>query len=218
MVLVDDDDDDVCVCEYRVYDEPLIELVDHFFIPILKKLYSIHPYNGNVNNKGSINDGPKKVVKGVKRFLPPTLEWNSKNNALEKNHFQSILEYMYIHQVPVVIWCTLKMRESFHNSHETWMDYLNEEHCIEWKSPEHCVTLIGFENYNNSSENKSVEKNEKNDSSSLPSVVIVNDPDYGCEMRYDRKLFEKRFEEMGGMAFSFEFDECPLDQKKESLL
>ncbi|KAG2378025.1 hypothetical protein C9374_008647 [Naegleria lovaniensis] len=153
-----------------VYDEPLIELVNCFFIPILNKLNTL-----------------SKKVKGVKRFSSSSLTHKTID-------FESILEYMYTHQVPVVIWCTLKMRESFHNSHETWFDYLNKDHVIQWKSPEHCVTLIGFD----------IDINSSSSSSTNEQVVIVNDPDCGCEMRYNRKLFEQRFMEMGGMAFSFE--------------
>lgn len=104
---------------------------------------------------------------------------------LSQSSLDYILDYLERTKVPIVIWTTLKQREPFFVEEEAWYDYLDRNCIIKWKSPEHCVTLVGFTNEN----------------------VIVNDPDTGKQEHYDRKIFEKRFIEMGSMAFSFTIDE-----------
>ncbi|WP_077329255.1 C39 family peptidase [Virgibacillus siamensis] len=79
---------------------------------------------------------------------------------------------------PVVTWTTLEQRETFHS--KTWSD--PDGNIINWFRFEHAVLMIGMD--------------EKQ--------VIVNDPHTGREEHYDRVLFEKNWESMGGRAVTLD--------------
>jgi len=138
---------DALVINYSVFDEPLMELVEKFCLPL------------------SLNKNLKLL--GVKPLTGSSLD--------------TILHHISTHHVPCVIWITLKLRPSFHMEGEEWTDYMDHSQRIKWLSPEHCVTLVGYNQHE----------------------IIVHDPDEGRQVRYDRKVFEERFVEMGSRAFSF---------------
>ena len=66
---------------------------------------------------------------------------------------------------------------------DRWPDCKNPEHIIEWRSPEHCALLVGFDE----------------DSTGI-THVIVNDPHTGKQERYPMLLFKQRWMEMGSQA------------------
>jgi uncharacterized protein YvpB len=83
---------------------------------------------------------------------------------LLQKHFVSL-------QTPIVLWTTLKQQKPYYKPGEVWRDFRYPETIIRWLSPEHCVTLVGF------------------DLRSSPPVVLINDPDTGRQERYDLMVF-----------------------------
>ncbi|KAL9646321.1 hypothetical protein ABK040_014474 [Willaertia magna] len=103
-----------------------------------------------------------------------------KPKVLSSLPFNNILEYLAMSRTPIVVWTTLKQREP--RVTEQWYDYKNVFNLIQWKSPEHAVTLVGF--------------NETH--------VQVNDVDLGESVFYDRNLFAKHYVEIGSFAVGIE--------------
>jgi uncharacterized protein YvpB len=77
---------------------------------------------------------------------------------------------------PVVVWATIELKEP--RVVQSWDDAGDSGERIEWKSPQHALLLIGYEE----------------------ATVVVNDPHTGGTERYPRDLFQARWEQMGRQA------------------
>ena len=77
---------------------------------------------------------------------------------------------------PAVVWATIEMKEPRHTT--SWRDIRDPGTEIRWLSPEHCMTLVGYDD----------------------SRVIINDPHTGKEESYARELFQQRWEQLGRQA------------------
>lgn len=74
---------------------------------------------------------------------------------------------------PVIVWATIEMKEPRHT--KSWQDIHDSGRVINWLSPEHCMTMIGY----------------------TPEHVIINDPHTGGTESYERNLFRTRWEQLG---------------------
>lgn len=77
---------------------------------------------------------------------------------------------------PVVVWTTIELKEP--RVVQSWDDAGDSGERIDWKSPQHALVLIGYEE----------------------EFVVVNDPHTGSTERYPRELFQTRWKQMGGQA------------------
>ncbi|HLS09860.1 C39 family peptidase [Lentibacillus sp.] len=81
---------------------------------------------------------------------------------------------------PVMAWTTLEQRETFYG--KTWTD--DDGDVIDWYENEHAVVLVGV----------------------AGNQVIAYDPHTGQAEYYERKLFERNWESMGGRAVTLSTD------------
>ncbi len=94
-----------------------------------------------------------------------------------------LIENYIIYDIPVLVWPTMYMAESFETTQwiikdkKVYSDYSNGD-LFAWRANEHCLVLVGYdENY-----------------------YYCNDPLYDYEVQFDKALFEQRYEEMGNMS------------------
>lgn len=85
---------------------------------------------------------------------------------------------------PVVVWATIELKEP--RPTDLWEDIHDSGTMIQWRSPEHCMTLVGYGE----------------------EVVVINDPHTGKQEHYDRDLFRLRWEQMGRQAVTVKSEQA----------
>ena len=81
--------------------------------------------------------------------------------------------------IPVLIWASMYMRETYLNDSSSWIVNDTGEH-FQWISNEHCLVLVGYDE----------------------SFYYFNDPLNDKNTAYERVLAEKRYEELGKQALT----------------
>ena len=84
-----------------------------------------------------------------------------------------LIEYID-NDMPLLIWATMYMEESFESS--SW--YLVDGSEFTWIAQEHCMVLVGYDEEN----------------------YYLNDPLTGTTVSYEKELVQQRFEELGSQA------------------
>jgi len=77
---------------------------------------------------------------------------------------------------PTIVWMSLDLKEL--RVTDIWEDINNCGEKIEWRSPEHCALLIGYDESN----------------------VFINDPHIGKTEKYPTKIFQDKWEQLGSQA------------------
>jgi uncharacterized protein YvpB len=83
---------------------------------------------------------------------------------------------------PVVVWATIELKKP--RVVITWRDEQTHE-LIHWQSPEHCMTLVGYDQEH----------------------VLIHDPHTGGCEAYERDLFQNRWEQLGCQAVTVTLEE-----------
>lgn len=83
--------------------------------------------------------------------------------------------------IPVVVWCSIYMKPTFTNLRNSWIIENTDERYI-WKSNEHCLVLVGYDDEN----------------------YYFNDPLVKKNTKYIKRLAERRYGEMGMQAIAVE--------------
>lgn len=113
------------------------------------------------------------ITEAAENFLD---EWDKENKWQVKNITGCSAEVLYSavkYGYPVIVWGSVDMGEIIEN-YVSWTDEPTGE-LISWFGNEHCLLLTGYDTKEN--------------------LVYVNDPLRG-QISYDRKIFEKRFNEL----------------------
>lgn len=107
------------------------------------------------------------IVDTANKYLS---EYGSKKRAydLTGTPLQNLFKYTE-NLIPVMTWCTYKLQPGHYSV--TWNVDGKE---LTWYTPEHCMVLLGEED----------------------GYVYMADPAYGKIKKYNRKLFEKRYNEL----------------------
>ena len=79
---------------------------------------------------------------------------------------------------PVLIWATMRMTKSKEGN--SW--YLNYGDLFKWTSGEHCLVLVGYDDYH----------------------YYLNDPETGTVVKYKKELVQRRFEELNSQSIVLE--------------
>ncbi len=80
-------------------------------------------------------------------------------------------------EIPVIVWCSIDMKPTFTNLRNSWIIEKTGERYI-WKSNEHCLVLVGYDDEN----------------------YYFNDPLVKKNTKYMKRLVERRYGEMGMQA------------------
>ena len=123
--------------------------------------------------------------------FPPVIEYSVNNylktqNSSKKAYditgttLDEIIKKYIIHDIPVLIWPTMYMSDTYNTTQWTlegekvYSNYKDGD-LFYWPANEHCLVLTGYdENY-----------------------YYCNDPLYDEQIKYDKSIFEQRYEEMG---------------------
>ncbi|MBL0388516.1 C39 family peptidase [Tumebacillus sp. ITR2] len=136
------------------------------------KLLGGNPYRafiGDPYDKESYGTFHGPIAQTLEKFLP--------GRALDLTglSFEELLLEID-RERPVVVWATIELKEPRKTT--LWEDIDGSGTMIQWQSPEHCMTLVGYSE----------------------EFVIINDPHTGNQEHYPRDLFRLRWEQLGQQA------------------
>lgn len=167
---------------YDYFIEPM-ELLDGGYIPVV----DVEKKNGKIvagdPNKAYIGDPQKDtgfgcystpIYNGLKKLLKDDFFDVYDLSGMSLDELCSL--YIDMKQ-PVVIWASINMEPSNEDDNTTWTIKDSDEE-FEWKSNEHCVVLVGYDD----------------------KYYYINDPQKGACVPYERSVVTKRYEEMGSQA------------------
>ena len=99
---------------------------------------------------------------------------NCKAEVITGKTLDELCNEYIVNDEPLLVWVTLRMEEP--QESDSW--YIDDDIEFTWKSGEHCVVLVGF--------------NEK--------YYFFNDPATGGVLAYEKDISQQRFEDMGAQA------------------
>lgn len=120
------------------------------------------------------------VMLALQRYLAP------QEHKLDKKYeitdiggmpLDEICENYIDNGIPVIVWCSIDMKPTFTNLRNSWIIENTGERYI-WKSNEHCLVLVGYDDEN----------------------YYFNDPLVKKSTKYMKRLAERRYGEMGMQA------------------
>lgn len=124
------------------------------------------------------------IILALQRYLTPQeykLGKNYKITDLKGMELEEICEKYINNGVPVLIWASINMKPTFINLSNSWIVENTEERYF-WKSNEHCLVLVGYDDEN----------------------YYFNDPLVSKNTPYIKRLVERRYDEMGMQAIAVE--------------
>lgn len=138
------------------------------------KKYGPSPHEyfiGNPRNGGSFGCYSEVIAAAVKNYNPNIVVEN-----LNSSEISELCEKYIDKDIPVIMWATISMAQSYNS--EKWTLPDGTDFC--WRSNEHCLLLIGYdENY-----------------------YYFNDPYTAKTVNYEKALVEKRYLELSKQALA----------------
>ncbi len=135
---------------------------------------------GNPNKNSGYGCMSGAVILALQRYLTP------QGHKLDKKYeitdiggmsLDEICENYTKNGIPVIVWCSINMKPTFTNLRNSWIIENTGERYI-WKSNEHCLVLVGYDEEN----------------------YYFNDPLVKKNTKYMKCLAERRYGEMGMQA------------------
>lgn len=124
------------------------------------------------------------VMKALRKYLvPKSRELNTKYEVtnLTGMKLEEICEKYISREIPVLVWASIDMNPTFNRLGNSWIIEDTDERYF-WKSNEHCLVLVGYDEEN----------------------YYFNDPLVGKDTPYMKRLAERRHGEMGMQAIAVE--------------
>lgn len=115
----------------------------------------------------------------IKSCLESYLPYGYEVSDLSGTSLESICSEYIDAEIPVLIWASMGMRETYMKGSSSWIIEDTDER-FQWISGEHCLVLTGYDD----------------------SFYYFNDPLDGKDTAYERALVEKRYEELGEQALA----------------
>ncbi|MDE5621265.1 MAG: C39 family peptidase [Ruminococcus sp.] len=135
---------------------------------------------GNPNKNSGYGCMSGAVILALQRYLSPQEHKLNKKyeiTDLGGMSLEEICENYIDNGIPVIVWCSINMKPTFTNLRNSWIIENTGERYI-WKSNEHCLVLVGYDDEN----------------------YYFNDPLVKKETKYMKRLAERRYGEMGMQA------------------
>jgi uncharacterized protein YvpB len=130
---------------------------------------------GDPYDKASYGTFHEVIAKALDHYLPGKA-WDVTGLS-----FEELLGHVEEGR-PVVVWATIELKEP--RPTDRWEDLDGSGTIIQWVSPEHCMTLVGY----------------------TKTCVVIHDPHTGKQELYPRELFRLRWEQMGRQAVTVRRD------------
>lgn len=124
------------------------------------------------------------IMLALKKYLVPKareLDTEYEITDLSGMELEEICEKYINRKIPVLVWASINMNPTFQRLSNSWIVEGTEERYL-WKSNEHCLVLVGYDEEN----------------------YYFNDPLVGKDTPYLKRLSERRHNEMGMQAIAVE--------------
>lgn len=147
-----------------------------------KTLYGGDPnlvFIGNPNKNSGYGCMSGAIILALQRYF-------DSQEKLDKKYEITDLRGMELHEIcteyidngiPVIVWCSINMKPTFQKFRNSWIIEDTDKRYI-WRSNEHCLVLVGYDDEN----------------------YYFNDPLVSKNTKYMKRLAERRYGEMGMQA------------------